>query len=39
MKICNVVVESYVHTLLMSDFISMLVTNTMYSIIRGDYDV
>jgi len=23
----------------MSDFISMLVANTMYSIIRGDYDV
>jgi len=38
MNICIVVVES-VHTLLMSDFISMLVKNTMYSIIRGDYDV
>jgi len=24
---------------MMSDFISMLVANTMYSIIRGDYDV
>ena len=29
-----VVVESYVHA-----FISMLVTNTLYLIIRGDYDV
>jgi len=39
MNICVVVVESLVHTQLMSDFISMLVANTMYSIIRGDYEV
>jgi len=28
-----------VHTQLMSDFMSMYVENTMYSIIRGDYVV
>jgi len=38
MKIC-IIVESIVHTLLMSDFISMLVTNILYSIIRVVYDV